>query len=236
MNDILCGRRGKTSHRGNRRFRAVIAVHMPKYANPKTTWKQKAIIVEGLVEDMHQEGCRFLKQKGNTNLWYDVDHHNAKIKVGRALRDAKTEMIRSLSQTKLLESKRTRSSTTRHSLRGSPSSVEPTTTTTNGIHANATKSSSIPSFGDDLNTGSCSDSDDSDNGILFTSTEFFKYADFEPISLASILFTSQHQGSAQPISLAQLPMNGRPETVSTCAFDTEDDEDLFSCWIKHQTI
>lgn len=227
MNDILCGRRGKTSHRGNRRFRAVIAVHMPKYANPKTTWKQKTIIVQGLVDDMHQEGCRFLKQKGNTNLWYDVDHHNAKIKVGRALRDAKTEMIRSLSQTELLlESKRTRSSTTRHSSRGNPSSVQPAT---NGMHANARKSSSIPSFGDDLNMGSCSDSGESDNGILFTSTEFFNYADFEPISLASISFTSQHQGSAQPT-------NGRPETVSSCAFDTKDDEDLFSCWIKHQTV
>jgi hypothetical protein len=224
-NDILCGRRGKTSHRGNRRFRAVIATHMPKYANPNTTWKQKTLIVQSIVEEMHHEGCRFLKQKANTNLWHDVDHHNAKIKVGRALRDAKTKMTRFLSQAEVPQSNQARSSTTTHAHRASPAPVEPTT---NRIHSNATKSSSSPSVGDDLKTDSWSDSGDSDNGQLFTSTELFNYADIEPIGLAHIPFTSQHQGMAQPT-------NGRPDTVASCAFDTKDDEDLFSCWIQHIT-
>lgn len=96
-NDVLAGR-GKTwhNHPGNQRFRALIALYIPKYADDNTTRKQKTQFVQTIVEEMLGEGHRFLKMDSKTKQWHELDKHKAKCKVGHALRDATAEMLRSL--------------------------------------------------------------------------------------------------------------------------------------------
>ena len=220
-NDIIYGR-GMLyqNHRGNQRFRAVIAVHMPKYADPNTTRSNKTHIVQNIVEDMYNEGCRFLKLDKNTKLWSDVGNHNAKKKVGHALRDAISEMSRYLSGPKVRPSIIRASSSSRDSQ--STAVLQPPWNDMYPI-----KSSSSPSsYGEDLNTRSGSDNGGgSDNDQLFPLSTGFckKYASTEStVGLPKLLPMSRHQVTTQPT-------NERPDnTVVSCAFETEDDEDFFS--------
>jgi len=89
--DILCGR-GSTcfKHIGNQNFRFIVSVHLPKYTDPLTTRKEKGIIIQNIVNDLHDEGRRFLKE--GLNGWFILSHKDAKYKVGHALRDAASEM------------------------------------------------------------------------------------------------------------------------------------------------
>jgi len=89
--DVLCGR-GSTcyKHVGNQNFRFIIAVHLPKYTDPLTTRKEKGIMIQKIVNDLLNEGRRFLKE-GITG-WEVLCHKEAKYKVGHALRDAASEM------------------------------------------------------------------------------------------------------------------------------------------------
>jgi len=94
-NDILCGR-GNTcyEHIGNQRFRVIIAVHLPKYTDPKTTRQQKTLLIQKMVEEMYLDGSRFLRE--NAGGWCVLSRVEAQAKVGHALRDSAAEMRRCL--------------------------------------------------------------------------------------------------------------------------------------------
>mmetsp|Transcript_10702 Transcript_10702/g.16398 ORF Transcript_10702/g.16398 Transcript_10702/m.16398 type:complete len:216 (-) Transcript_10702:87-734(-) len=94
--DVLCGR-GSTcyKHPGNQHFRVVIAVHLPKYANPDTSRKEKTSLIQKIVNDLqYKENSRFLRE--GEGGWYCLNINEAKAKVGHAMRDAAAEMKRCL--------------------------------------------------------------------------------------------------------------------------------------------
>jgi len=102
--DILLGR-GKTrnDHPGNQRFRCIIHLNIPRYADASSSSfqhkKNKTKIIRSIVDDLRREGCRFLKQDEDSGVWSDVSSdREAKRKVGHALRDASAEMYECLNQ------------------------------------------------------------------------------------------------------------------------------------------
>lgn len=200
-NDILLGR-GKTyhNHRGNQRFRAIIAVHIPKYADAQTTRKQKTRIVQSIVEDMYSDGCRFLKKDRKSTLWCDVGSNNAKKKVGHALRDATAEMNRSLKRAERIHfQERGIPISDRVSSAPQPCESQSTMDAASDPHESSTPislcrtTSSSTSHNLKMDDDSSGDSCESDHGGLFPASEFFKYADIEPISIANIALSSQPQ-------------------------------------------
>ena len=86
--DILLGR-GKTSfnHVGNRRFRVFINLHLRRYMDASTRM-DKTVVVNSVVEAIHEAGGRFLKEDLRSKSWYQVATKTAREKVGHALRDA----------------------------------------------------------------------------------------------------------------------------------------------------
>ena len=86
--DILLGR-GKTSfnHVGNRRFRVFINLNLRKYMDAGSRM-EKTLVVNSVVEAIHEAGGRFLKQDPKTGRWHQVNTKMAREKVGHALRDA----------------------------------------------------------------------------------------------------------------------------------------------------
>lgn len=219
-NDIVLGR-GKTYHyhRGNQRFRAIIAVHMPQYADEKATRLRKTKIVEGIVDSLYKDGCRFLKQDRKTFVWYDVGFHKAKAKVGHALRDAISEMHRSLARAAVIRSQKI--------TRALPPRVRTKKKATSIIAPNSFESQSEMNATFDLHEGvilseknnrkasspgaaavqnlkmnefsSGDDSSESDIGGLFPASsiqDYSKFADIEPTSIASIALSSQPELTA----------------------------------------
>ena len=59
------------------------------------TKNEKTGIVCNIVEEMRALGCKFLKQDGETNRWYDMGDAQARDKVGHSLRDQVTAYNRS---------------------------------------------------------------------------------------------------------------------------------------------
>lgn len=215
-NDILLGR-GKTYHyhTGNQRFRATIAVHIPKYAEERTTRKQKSKIVESIVEGMYEEGCRFLKQDVQSFLWYEIGRQKAKKKVGHALRDATAEMHRSLKRADLISS-RTRLMPFGDRVTFDPQPVQSQSAAmdmSSDLHKSTAESdlsqkvnssvnhpAEVPSKVDDDSAKSSGDSCGSDSGAIFLdSSGDSKYADLEPISIANIALSAQPQISYSQI-------------------------------------
>mmetsp|Transcript_13701 Transcript_13701/g.20868 ORF Transcript_13701/g.20868 Transcript_13701/m.20868 type:complete len:222 (-) Transcript_13701:43-708(-) len=93
--DILCGRGHNCyNHKGNQNFRVVIAMHLPKYAHPKTSRKEKTLIVQSIVDEISSGQRRFLRE--GVVGWYVLNKEEGKKKVGHALRDALSEMKRTL--------------------------------------------------------------------------------------------------------------------------------------------
>lgn len=94
--DILCGR-GNTcfEHPGNRYFRVIVTLNLPKYANHTTTRKEKTLLVQKIVEDFQQDQRRFLRQEGSQG-WFTISLDEARKKVGHAMRDATSAMERNL--------------------------------------------------------------------------------------------------------------------------------------------
>jgi hypothetical protein len=94
--DILFGR-GKQyqDHVGNKRFRAVISMNMPRYGSPTARRHEKTRITYEIVEEFYNDGCRFLKKDAN-DCWHDVGIAMARHKVAHALRDTSLEMRRAL--------------------------------------------------------------------------------------------------------------------------------------------
>ena len=77
----ICSGRGKRNwtHSGNVSFRDLIQHTTPTYMAAATK-NEKTAIVCNIVEEMRALGCKFLKQDGETNRWYDMgDAHKTKI-------------------------------------------------------------------------------------------------------------------------------------------------------------
>ena len=91
MYDVLCGR-GKSAlnHIGNRRFRVVVAANLTRYLSLQSR-SEKTHLAMRIVTDVRQNGGRFLKQDGLTNIWYEIGNKMAREKVAHALRDAKAD-------------------------------------------------------------------------------------------------------------------------------------------------
>lgn len=86
--DILCGRDKATFNNvGNRRFRVLISLNIPRYEKA-TTKAQKASVIKYICDIFRNEvGVRFLKKHKNGEGYYELNGSEARKKVGHALRD-----------------------------------------------------------------------------------------------------------------------------------------------------
>lgn len=90
--DILCGRGGLTNHhKGNKRFRDIVALHRPDYVRaPKIQKPSVARVIVRAIRNGDPPG-RFLKKDEKTGKWIDVGDKKAAEKTSQALREKTTE-------------------------------------------------------------------------------------------------------------------------------------------------
>merc|ERR1712003_182825 len=71
--DILCGRGGLTNHhKGNKRFRDIVALHRPDYCRaPKIQKPSVARVIVRAIRNGDPPG-RFLKKDATTGKWFDI--------------------------------------------------------------------------------------------------------------------------------------------------------------------
>lgn len=86
--DILCGRDKATFNNvGNRRFRVLISLNIPRYERAITK-AEKASVIKYICDIFRNEvGVRFLKKHKNGGGYYELSVSEARKKVGHALRD-----------------------------------------------------------------------------------------------------------------------------------------------------
>lgn len=86
--DILAGRGGLTNHhRGNKRFRDIVALHRPDYIRaPKVQKPSVARVIVRAIRNGDPPG-RFLKKDEKTGKWYDIGDKKAAEKTSQALRE-----------------------------------------------------------------------------------------------------------------------------------------------------
>ncbi len=85
-NDVLCGRGGATNnHPGNKRFRSIVIDYMPAYLLARK--KEKATIARRIVDQIKENGGRFLKRSDGSNTWIEVSDKKATEKTSQALRE-----------------------------------------------------------------------------------------------------------------------------------------------------
>jgi len=86
--DILCGRDKATFNNvGNRRFRVLISLNIPRYEKA-TTKAEKASVIKYICNIFRNEvGVRFLKKHKSGEGYYELSVSEARKKVGHALRD-----------------------------------------------------------------------------------------------------------------------------------------------------
>lgn len=86
--DILCGRGGLTNHhRGNKRFRDIVALHRPDYVRaPKIQKPSVARVIVRAIRNGDPPG-RFLKKDEKTGKWVDIGDKKAAEKTSQALRE-----------------------------------------------------------------------------------------------------------------------------------------------------
>ena len=91
-NDILCGRGGLTNHhKGNKRFRDVVALHRPDYVRAAKVHKPAvARMIVKAIRNSDPPG-RFLKKDGKTDNWLDIGDKRAAEKASQALREKSPE-------------------------------------------------------------------------------------------------------------------------------------------------
>ena len=92
ISDILCGRGGLTNHhKGNKRFRDIVALHRPDYVRaPKIQKPSVARVIVRAIRNGDPPG-RFLKKDKKTGLWYDIGDKRAAEKTSQALREKTKE-------------------------------------------------------------------------------------------------------------------------------------------------
>mmetsp|Transcript_17043 Transcript_17043/g.46729 ORF Transcript_17043/g.46729 Transcript_17043/m.46729 type:complete len:692 (+) Transcript_17043:60-2135(+) len=85
--DVCCGRGKKNwNHQGNVWFRELIRSKVKQYQDAGDKHEKTSLIVS-VVEAVRQRGGRFVKQDGNTKLWYDIGEAQSRDKVDHSLRD-----------------------------------------------------------------------------------------------------------------------------------------------------
>ena len=86
--DILCGRGGLTNHhKGNKRFRDIVALHRPDYVRaPKIQKPSVARVIVRAIRNGDPPG-RFLKKDEKTGRWYEIGDKKAAEKTSQALRE-----------------------------------------------------------------------------------------------------------------------------------------------------
>jgi len=86
--DILCGRGGLTNHhRGNKRFRDIVALHRPDYVRaPKVQKPSVARVIVRAIRNGDPPG-RFLRKDEKTGQWVDIGDRKAAEKTSQALRE-----------------------------------------------------------------------------------------------------------------------------------------------------
>jgi hypothetical protein len=85
--DILCGRGGLTNHhKGNKRFRDVVALHRPDYVRASKV--QKPAVARMIVKAIRNSDPpgRFLKKDTKMDKWVDIGDKRAAEKASQALR------------------------------------------------------------------------------------------------------------------------------------------------------
>lgn len=84
---VICAR-GKDSfnHTGNRRFRVLCEMNLPKYEAAGTKM-EKSVIVLSIVEAVREAGGNFVRQDRRTGEWYDIGDAQAREKTGQNLRE-----------------------------------------------------------------------------------------------------------------------------------------------------
>lgn len=88
FSDILCGRGGLTNHhKGNKRFRDIVALHRPDYVRaPKIQKPSVARVIVRAIRNGDPPG-RFLRRDNKSGLWYDIGDKRAAEKTSQALRE-----------------------------------------------------------------------------------------------------------------------------------------------------
>ena len=100
---VLCGR-GKDcfNHVGNRRFRLLVDINLPKYAAAKSKLAKTTIVV-GIL-DAIREGTNhvggFVKLNPKTNRWFEVGDEVAREKIGQQFRVAMAATTKPTPKTK----------------------------------------------------------------------------------------------------------------------------------------
>jgi hypothetical protein len=90
--DILCGRGGLTNHhKGNKRFRDIVALHRPDYVRaPKIQKPSVARVIVRAIRNGDPPG-RFLRKDEKTGKWVDIGDKKAAEKTSQALREKTNE-------------------------------------------------------------------------------------------------------------------------------------------------
>ena len=97
--DILCGRGGLTNHhKGNKRFRDIVALHRPDYVRaPKIQKPSVARVIVRAIRNGDPPG-RFLRKDDKAGKWVDVGDKKAAEKTSQALREKTNEERDNLKQ------------------------------------------------------------------------------------------------------------------------------------------
>jgi hypothetical protein len=87
-----CGRGGLTNHhRGNKRFRDIVALHRPDYVRaPKIQKPSVARVIVRAIRNGEPPG-RFLRKDEKTGKWIDIGDRKAAEKTSQALREKSNE-------------------------------------------------------------------------------------------------------------------------------------------------
>lgn len=87
--DVLNGRgNGTTYHKGNQRFRQSVQKNKTRFFESVGDFGRRKIQRE-ILEEVHNNGGRFLKQNKGTGYWEELGEREALRKIGQALRDLK---------------------------------------------------------------------------------------------------------------------------------------------------
>jgi hypothetical protein len=95
--DVICGRhKAAFDNVGNRRFRVLVGLSVPKYVNAPSR-AHKSAVIKDIVDAIHSAGGRFLQQrkaaKGGSK-WEEIDEKQTYDKVGHALRDMSSSSVK----------------------------------------------------------------------------------------------------------------------------------------------
>ena len=84
--DIICGRCSTAFNNiGNRRFRVLISINLPRYLSAISR-NEKSAVINSIVQMMLNDiGCRFFKKRGTRYI--ELEEVHIRQKVGHALRD-----------------------------------------------------------------------------------------------------------------------------------------------------